>query len=142
MIAKPITYPELKKAIKISFDNDSSIVALYDPNVSVRSIEDVQNNIFAKLNSVDDLELKGIFEKGQLVGYYVRKGGLLISFALACAYRTRSYLRKFFSLIKEDFKGCFMCYLWNKNTRGIKWLMKNGMEMIDQDNKITQLILQ
>jgi len=142
MIAKPITYPELKKAIKISFDNDQSIIALYDPNVPVKSIEDVQRNIFEKLNSVEGLELKGVFEKGQLIGYYTRKGGLLISFALACAYRTRSFLRKFFALIKSDFQGCFMCYLWNKNTRGIKWLIKNGMTMIDQDNQITQLILQ
>src|SRR6185295_14811665 len=108
MIAKDITYPELQKAIKISLDYDMDIVSLYDPNISVETIEDVQKDIFRKLSSVEGMKLKGVFEKGDLIGYYTFKGGVLISFALACQYRTRSFLRKFFSLIKEEFKGCFM----------------------------------
>lgn len=144
MIAKEITYKQLKEAIIISFNQDNDIIALYDPNILVNTIEEVQNDIYRKLKefeSMDQISIKGIYEKGEIIGYYFRRNGLLISFALACAFRTRSFLRQFFSLIKKDFQGCFMCYLWNKNERGIRWLLKNGMQVHHRDNHITQLII-
>lgn len=144
MIAKSITYNQLKEAIKIGFEGDKKIVALYDPNIPVNTIEDVQNDIYRKLKefeTVDFVSLKGVYEKGKLVGYYVRRSGLLISFALACSFRTRKFLRKFFCLIKSDFEGCFMCFLWNKNERGIRFLVKHGMQIHERNDQITQLII-
>jgi len=141
MIAKEIDKRQLKSAINAGFEGDTKIVALYDPNVAVSSIDDVQSDILRKLNELDELKIMGVFDKNKLIGYYVRRGGLLVSFALACSFRTRSYLRKFFALIKEDFQGCFVCLLWNKNERGIQWLVKNGMQIHTRDNQITQLII-
>jgi hypothetical protein len=92
MIARPITYDQLKEAVKIGFDGDSQIVSLYNPNVPVKTIEDVQNDIYARLKAFEvmgDVSIKGIYEKGKLIGYYFRHRGLLISFALACSFRTR-----------------------------------------------------
>ncbi len=144
MIAKAITYKQLQEAVNVAFEGDYKIVSLYDPNIPVSSVSDVQTDIYRKLKefeTMDQMVINGVFEKGKLIGYYVRRNGLLISFALACSFRTRSFLRKFFAIIKNDFNGCFMCYLWNRNERGIRWLLKNGMQIGERDNKITQLII-
>jgi len=140
MIAKEIDNRQLKLAISVGFDGDHKVVSLYDPNVPVSSIADVQADILRKLNELDELKIMGVFDKSKLIGYYVCRGGLLISFALSVSFRTRSYLRKFFALINAEFQGCFVCLLWTKNERGIKWLVKNGMQVAARDNNITQLI--
>lgn len=140
MISKPITYDQLKEAVKISFTGDKSIISLYDPNVKVETTDDVQKDILRKLSEFDQLAYMGIFEKGILVGYYVKRGGLLVSFSISPSMRTRHYLRQFFTLIRKEFQNCFMCFLWNTNQRAIKFLVKMGMQIEGQDDNITRLI--
>lgn len=140
MISKEITYNQLKEAIRISFENDKHITSVYDPNVKVESIDDIVNDVLRKLSDYPSLEYRGIYDKQKLVGYFVRKGGMLISFSICVEYRVRKFKRNFFSLIKEDFKGMFICFLWSKNVRAIRWLLKMGMEEMHSDNLLTKLI--
>jgi hypothetical protein len=140
MISKPITYDQLKEAVKISFTGDEKILSMYDPNVKVETMADVQKDILRKLAEFDQLVYMGIFEKGILVGYYVKRGGLLISFSISPSMRTRHFLRQFFTLIRKEFQSCFACFLWNTNKRAIKFLLKMGMQVEGQDNNITRLI--
>lgn len=141
MIARKITYEQLQKAIKIAFEEDTKIVELYDPNVEVKSIEDVVNSISEKIFEIKDLCIcKGVYEKGKLIGYYVYTDMLLISFSLSSQYRTRGYLREFFGMIRKDLGKKFVCRLWNKNIRAIKWLLKNDLEVIEDKDGIVQLV--
>lgn len=141
MTSKYITYNELYNAIKIAFEGDSKVVELYDPNVVVNSIEDVSLNIFDKISEIKHLcEYKGVYEKNVLIGYYVYSDMLLISFCLRTEYRTRSYLKAFFKLIKKDLGNKFLCRLWSKNKRAIKWLIKNKLEILEDKDNITQLV--
>ena len=141
MTAKGITLTELKIAIEISFAGDREIVKLYDPNVKVESVKDVTDNIFDKIEKIETgCGIKGVFHREKLIGYFVTYDKILVSFSLAMQYRTRTYLRAFFSLIKDEIGKEIYCRLWTKNTRAIRWLMKNGMIDIHQQDKITHLI--
>mgnify|MGYP006268276277 CR=1 FL=1 len=127
-------------AIRIAFEGDEEIVALYDPNVEVFTVGEVIEDIQRKIFEIKDFCIcRGVFSSQTLIGYYVYTSVLLISFGMAKEYRSKENLEKFFSLIKQDIGDMFGCRLWTKNKRGIKWLQKNNMQIIDQYDNITEL---
>jgi hypothetical protein len=141
LTSKKISIEKLKEAIEVAFDGDNEIVKLYDPNVEVRNIKDVVNDIYNKIFEIKDLCIcKGVYDSQTLIGYYIYSSILLISFSLNVKYRTESNLIDFFDIIKKDLGDEFGCRLWSKNKRAIKWLEKNGMESIEDCNNITQLV--
>lgn len=141
MIAKPINREQFKQAIRVGFDSDDKIIPMYCPHVKVENVEDIVKDISTRIEKgKGNASLKGVYEGGELIGYYVYEGKTLISFALNVQYRTRKYLKKFFSLIREDLQGGWQSFLWTANQRGISWLIKNGMKIIAQDHLITHLI--
>jgi methyl coenzyme M reductase gamma subunit len=141
LIERKITYSQLEKAIQVSFEEDIKIIELYDPNVEVKTIDDVVKSINEKIFEIKDLCIcKGVYDKGKLIGYYVYTNMLLISFSLSPKYRTRGYLREFFGMIRKDLGKKFVCRLWSKNIRAIKWLLKNDLEVIEDKDDIVQLV--
>jgi hypothetical protein len=141
LITRRITYNQLEKAIQIAFEEDRQIVEMYDPNVKVESIEDVVKNISEKIFEIKDLCVcKGVYEKGKMIGYYTYTNMLLISFSLSSQYRTRKYLREFFSMMRKDLGKEFVCRLWSTNKRAIKWLIKNDMEILEEKYNIVELV--
>lgn len=142
MIEKVINGEEFKKAIKAAFDGDTAIFELYCPHIKVTSVDQIVSDIFCRIRKDEaDVTLKGIYEKGELIGYYVYRKDMLVSFAINIRFRTRSYLKELFKLMRRSVGKKFVCFLWTKNIRAIKYLIKNGMTVIGQDHLITQLKL-
>jgi hypothetical protein len=144
MIAKGINIHQLKGAIKAAFIDDGNIAKLYDPHKSIASIDDIIDDIYKKVSEFRNApegttNIKGVFEKNELIGYYVNTPSMLISFSINTKYRTRHYLKEFYSLIKKDMNKRFVCYLFSKNIRAIKWLQKMGMKVTGFHNIITEL---
>jgi hypothetical protein len=141
MIAKTITFKELDEAIRVAFSEDKKIYELYDPNVVVENVDQISEDIIKKLKTHSGIVLKGVYEKNRLIGFFVRAGGLLVSFSLAMQYRVRKYLNNFWHLIREEFKGIFKCYLWSKNKRAIKFLQKHGAIITNWNDLLTELTI-
>lgn len=142
MTGKVINNNQFKKAIRVSFDGDSDIFSLYCPMVEVKCVDDIVADISHRIcDETNGSIIKGVYEKSELVGYYVYDKHTLISFALAIKYRTRKYLNNLFSLIRSDMKGGIQCFLWSKNARGIRYLCKQGMKIGNRDEILTHLIL-
>lgn len=140
MITKDINKKQFKDAIKIAFDADPKIYSLYCPHVKVETVDDIVNDISGRIGKdISTATIKGVYEKNELIGYYVYHGKTLVSFALNVKYRNRKYLKEFWSEIRSDLKGSFQCFLWSVNVRGWKWLEKMGMKIIAQDNLLTHL---
>lgn len=141
MISKSISYEELKKAIDAAFEDDHEIVGMYDPSQNVSNLSEVSDNIYKKLFELKDIvECKGVYSEKKLIGYYVFIDSLLISFALNKELRVPQHLNGFFKLIKKDLGDLFVCRLWDSNMRGIKWLVKNDMQIVDIEKNIVTLI--
>jgi len=141
MIPKQISYNQLRKAIEVSFNNDNFIFDFYDPNTKVENIEEIVNDVLKKINTYEIPFYFGVYDKEKLIGYFVYKENQLISFALAKEYRVRKYLREFFKIIKNQIKGHFMCLLWKKNIRASKYLLKNKMEIINENEQVIQFAI-
>jgi hypothetical protein len=145
MIAKPVTYKKIENGIYTAFKDDKDIFNFYDPNVQVSNINDIVNDIRGKaLTYGNDVEYREVYCKNELAGYFFFYKKLLISFALNNKFRTRGNLRDFFRLIKTEIGNGFQCFLWSKNTRAVKWLLKNkmtGEEMKSPDPNIKSNII-
>lgn len=139
MISKNITYGELFTAIEVAFNGDNEILKLYDPSVIVYDIYGVVCSIHEKIATHSRIIIKGVYEKEELIGYFVYNDEYLISFGLAVKFRARKFLRKFFNLIKNELGGKFVCFLFTRNQRAIRWLCKMGVVINYSDNNITQL---
>jgi hypothetical protein len=139
MIAKTIEYNELEKAIRVSFKDDKDILTLYDPLVKTETVEDIVSDIVKKIKTHGKVIIKGVYEKNKLIGFFIRAGGLLVSFGIAVEYRVRRFKNKLWQLIREEFKGIFKCYLWTTNQRAIKFLQKCGMIVTNSDERLTEL---
>lgn len=139
MIAKTIEYREFEKAIRSAFKDDPDMLTLYDPLAHVKSLDDIVNDIVKKIKTHGKAVVKGLYEKNKLAGFFIRVGGLLVSFGIAVEYRVRKFKNKLWQLIREEFKGIFKCYLWTTNQRAIKFLQKCGMVITNSDERLTEL---
>ncbi len=143
MIAKQVTYKKMPEAIRVAFEGDKDIFSLFDPNVKVETVDDIVNDISKKLQGWGehgDVHYFGVYNKNELSGYFAYRNKMLISFALTTKLRTRNYLNEFFSLIKKELNGKFEVVLWNRNTRGLKWVQKQGMKAVGGNEFITRLV--
>lgn len=142
MIAKSINNNQFKEAIRVAFTADEGIYSLYCPHVKVKCVDDIVQDISHRIcGETKGATIKGVFEKNELVGYYVYENHTLISFALSVQYRTRKYLNNLFSLIRSDLKGGMQSFMWTRNVRAIRYLCKQGMKIGKRDELITHLIL-
>src|SRR5436190_15667741 len=99
MTTKKLTYEQLGEAIKVAFANDKELFEkFYDPNVSVNNLEDAVNDVLRKVATFTEAEYRGVYDNSNLIGYFVFRSKLLISFGLSMEYRRRVYLREFFKL--------------------------------------------
>jgi len=139
MTKRKITIGELEMAVRIAFDGDEKIYEMYDHSAVVSNIDEIAVDVIRKVKEFEKAELYGVYEKNKIVGYFVCEPLKLISFALTPSFRTRSYLNEFFTMIRKTIKNKFTCFLWSRNIRAVKWLMKNGMEIYDSNPHITTL---
>lgn len=105
-----------------------------------KSILDTVDKI--KTTHVKDFELKlyAINCGNQTIGYSVinKEIGILYSFGINIKYRNKETLVEWFGLI-ANLMPDFKCYLWNKNTRAINFLIKNGMKISEVKREFTIL---
>lgn len=138
MIAKDITYEQIKEAIKTAFEFDNDLVKYYDPNTRVDNIDEIVTDVIRKVGTYKDRILwKGVFEGDKLVGYFVYSNLLLISFGLNINYRDKK--RKFFVIIRKTIGKRFITHLHSVNKRALKFLVHNGMKIVSENHLITKL---
>lgn len=136
-------HDKLKECIELSFEGDSELVDKY--HIIGQSLYDCVNDTFNKIleaSTAMDLEWYVVKGGNENIGFLVCSQALklLYSFGLAISVRDK-YSGELFQRIKGLLGDDFMCVLWTKNTRGIKYLTKNGMKVISKDKLVTTLCL-
>ena len=139
MITKKIPYKELKPSIYAAFNGDKAIFSLYDPNVSVSTINELTEDVMRKIKEWGELNYYAVYEKNKLIGYFVNLKNQLISFGISVRYRVKKYLKVFFEIIKGELGNDFFVLLWQRNVRAKKWLLKNNLVVSFSDNNIIKL---
>lgn len=131
----------LSHFIGSAFWNDNELLSFYDKNIPVKTIEDICDNVYEKIKSLNKLpQIRGVVsEDGLEIGYFIFEPTALISFGININYRNKENLMEFWELIKKEIGVSFQCYLFGHNTRAIKWLQKSGMNIIFENVTILEL---
>jgi hypothetical protein len=105
-------------------------------------VRDTYNRIVLESNSTT-LDWYSVHDDNNvMIGFLVvsLSYGVLYSFGLNIKYR-KEHAKEFFDKTKELLNNRFGCGLWTKNTRTIKYLLRNGMQIVRKENDITILKL-
>lgn len=144
---KKISKAQLPKLVEASYLGDDELIEKYH-HLSPIGLPTKEMAIMATLQRIHEASqevdlsyYKVIFEK-KPIGYFVTFDNCLYSFCIAKRYRNREVLQRWFSNVKKVLGTPFQCVLYTHNTRAIKHLVKQGMEVknIDEKNNLTTLI--
>tara|TARA_R110000868_G_scaffold36279_2_gene128920 strand:- start:545 stop:982 length:438 start_codon:yes stop_codon:yes gene_type:complete len=140
---KKISKSELPKLVAISYEKDEELFDKYHIGKM-----DFPSAVLSTLDLIheasQELKLsyyKVIYQK-QSIGYFVTFDGYLYSFGISMKYRKREILIGWFDCIKKVLGKNFRAMLYDNNTRAIKHLEKQGMQIIDFDEETKIVTLQ
>jgi len=135
---------DLFKAVSIAFEDDDKLIKDYHivGKTYVDCVHDTYNRILkeSKLSQLNWYVVCN--ELGFTIGFLVvsLQYQILYSFGLHIKNRSQ-YSDIYFNKVSELMNNCFGCGLYNKNIRGIKFLLRNGMEIVLHDEEKTILKL-
>lgn len=135
---------DLYKAISIAFEDDDKLIKDY--HIVGKTHEDCVNDTYNRI--IEESKLSELYwfivcdAQGFTIGFLVvsLQYQILYSFGLNIKNRSQ-YSDIFFNKVSELMHNCFGCGLYNKNERGIKFLLRNGMEVVLRDEEKTILKL-
>lgn len=135
---------KMYRAISLAFQGDKKLFDKYhilSPCEEINGIYDTFEKIKEAIQRID-CKFFEVRDEKKILGYCVLcdKHKILYSFGINLKERWK-YSRQLFELVTEYFSGEFICILWTKNKRGIDFLKRNGMEIIEKTNITTTLCL-
>jgi hypothetical protein len=143
MLFKEIFEKDLLYAsIHVAFLHDDELINEYHIiNGDIEEcVKDTYNKILIESKS-SELKWYSVNDDNDvLIGFLVvsLSYGVLYSFGLNINCRKEN-AKEFFDKIKELLNNSFGCGLWTKNTRTIKYLIRNGMQIVRKEKDITIL---
>lgn len=124
-------------AIYECFADDEELLKYFDPASKAKDNMEAATEIYQKLlEHSSERDCKFVMND---IGYVFYSEGLLISFCVKPAFRDKDNLSNFGKFIKILLGDSFKCYLYNINTRGIRFLERIGMRTEDSNDLITLL---
>lgn len=129
---KQTTSIKVEESIKKAFEFDNEMVNLYDPIAVNITKEEIPSDIYRKLKEYEShgmkLDYYDFFIGDKFCGYVAicKERKMLVSFGLCL--RDKETKDSFFEDIKKVLDYEFICILNKRNERGVKWLVKMGME--------------
>lgn len=132
----------LYSCIYMAFEDDQELIDKY--HIRNDNLEDCVKDTYEKiLKESNSTELNWYSvndDSNNTIGFLIvsLSHGVLYSFGLNIHNR-KKYAKEFFDKIKDLFNNSLVCGLWSKNTRTIKYLIRNGMQIVWNENDITIL---
>lgn len=132
----------LYECIYSAFAGDKKLISKY--HVKGDNLDDCVRDTYNKILETSKeitLDWYAVCDEERVIGYLVVSlaYGFLYSFGISINYREH-FSGLLFSEIKKMLKNNFTCILWTKNSRGINYLVRNGMKIVESDESITKLI--
>jgi hypothetical protein len=126
------------------FKDDSDLLLYFDPLSCAKNNLEASIEIYSRLMK-DHAEKGGcVFKRTESWFIFYKKTkwyqrNILISFCVKPEHRNKDNLEAFGYFIKREVGNHFNCYLYNNNTRAIRFLQKIGMNIVKSNNLITLL---
>lgn len=127
---------ELPEVILLSYEGDYDLFRSF--HLKETNLHEAVN---LELELIDErakempfIYMKVIFEE-KVIGYIVKSGRFLYSFAIGIKYRTKEILIMWWTSLKRDMGNNFTCALMNNNTRAINYMKARGMKILSEDDE-------
>lgn len=134
----------LYECIKAAFEGDKQLLVSYHV-VGNGNLEDCVMDTFNKIletSQMITLDWYKVEHNGEKVGFIVLSHAFNLLYSFGLNKSVRGELKEpFFEKIKEMLDGFMVCTLYNRNKRGIAYLKRQGMEVIDNNYETTTLCL-
>ncbi len=132
----------LYECIYSAFAGDKKLINKYHTKGDnlEECVRDTYNKILGTSREIT-LDWYAVLDEGKVIGYCVVSlaYGFLYSFGININFR-QNFSDLMFSEISKMLNNNFSCILWSKNTRGINYLVRNGMKIVESDQEVTKLI--
>lgn len=126
------------------FKDDTELLWYFDPLSTAVNNEQASLEIYHKLVGYsNDYRCEFVrVEHGYI--FYAKprwffQKKMLISFCLKPEFRTAPYISDFWNQIRKNLGNHFVCYLYNRNTRAMNFLLRGGMKVKKLSGLITLL---
>lgn len=137
-----IDFDGLKPLVELGFGEDPDLMDKYQ-QLDTDFVVTVNRNIENIKSAVGLFELRffKVLYEDVVIGFTVLsfKEKILYSFGINIKYRVGGILASWFEKVNELLGYEFSCILWNKNTRAINHLVRQGMKIIDMNKETTIL---
>jgi len=121
---KEITKEEIFKYVQIAFDGDAELEKYHIAD------DDYAGHTYNEICKTAEMMPLKYYKVGEC-GFTVFAPGLLYSFGINIKFRDKETLKKWFDEIRNIMPK-FECALHGRNSRAIKHLIKQGMEVKEQ----------
>lgn len=127
--------------IERAYSGDKELLETYHiVNGSLEFCVKEQVKIIRTQSRFDNLVFYGLKIADDIIGYMVIGENYLFSYCINIAYRTKVVLMDWWAQVIDLFKGHFGTFLYKKNDRALRFMIRNGMEVIDEKPNYVTLI--
>jgi hypothetical protein len=132
---KKIELKELPELVELSYKDDTDLFEKYHV-----AKMDLHRCVMSTLVMIGEtarnypLEYYKVLKGKKPIGYFIIFNECLYSFAINIHYRTKVVLKNWWRHVLEILGKHFMCSLNANNTRAVKFLERQGMKVISNDD--------
>lgn len=135
-----ISKDELQDLITMSYAGDNDLLNKY--HVKKFTLKEAVKSEINSINNIG-LNLKMNYFKvmfnNKPIGYFVKSGKFLLSFAISIQYRTKEILTDWWNELTKNMGKNFTCGLLSNNTRALDYMKKRGMKIIYENPEKKQI---
>jgi hypothetical protein len=134
---KKIQLKELPELVKFSYEDDNDLFEKYHV-----AKMDLHRCVMSTLVMIGEtarnyqLQYYKVMDNKKAIGYFIIFNECLYSFAINIHYRTKKVLTNWWKHVLRVLGTHFMCSLNANNSRALKFLERQGMKVISQDESL------
>lgn len=142
---------KISEVIEKCYQSDTELIEKYHvlAPVSMEKACDHTIKILEQSMRMDMLTMYEMNVDGRFAGYFCREElagiQLITGFFIMPEFRNSRFVNKFWKIVLSKFVGSIFIYLFEKNTRAIKFVKRRGFKLFDsafvEQEKQTALIL-
>lgn len=140
-----ISKQELPEIIRLSYEGDKDLLDKYHVNkYTLEGAVKKELELIDNMSTQLELSYFKVLLADHIIGYVVKSGNFLYSFAVSIYYRKSKILKEWWDALSEEMGDKFNVGLMSNNTRAIEYLKKRGLEITWQetgDKEVKEILL-
>lgn len=131
---------ELPEIIRLSYEGDTELLEKYHAEkYTLDKAVEKELSLIDNISKQVEVKCFKVLNGNNAIGYIVKIGVYLYSFAISIYSRTKSVLKEWWKAVCDEMGDKFNVALMSNNTRAIKYLKDRGFEIVLEENKKDQV---